>query len=91
MELDLTSIQLPEESDTRECAMCDGKLVIKNGKYGKFWGCTNFPECDVSYSYYSPTRSKEYYGSKRWGYGYGEALNYPIAESTLLGYIPGSS
>lgn len=22
-----------------------GKLVLKNGKYGKFYGCSRYPEC----------------------------------------------
>ncbi len=30
----------------RECPDCDdGQLVIKWGRYGKFIGCTNFPDC----------------------------------------------
>jgi len=27
------------------CPKCGGLLVIRNGKYGKFKGCKNFPEC----------------------------------------------
>ena len=27
------------------CPKCGGLLVIRNGKYGKFKGCRNFPEC----------------------------------------------
>ena len=27
------------------CPKCGSKLQIKNGKYGKFIGCTNFPYC----------------------------------------------
>ncbi|MCM1306503.1 MAG: NERD domain-containing protein [Bacteroides sp.] len=27
------------------CPLCGGKLVVKNGKYGKFYGCSNFPKC----------------------------------------------
>ncbi len=27
------------------CPKCGGLLVIRNGRYGKFKGCTNFPEC----------------------------------------------
>lgn len=29
----------------RICPRCGGKLVERNGKYGKFYGCSNFPEC----------------------------------------------
>lgn len=27
------------------CPRCGGKLVERNGKYGKFCGCENFPKC----------------------------------------------
>lgn len=29
----------------RICPKCGGKLVIRDGKYGKFHGCSNFPKC----------------------------------------------
>jgi len=27
------------------CPKCGGMLVLKNGKYGKFKGCSNYPKC----------------------------------------------
>ncbi|WP_378186835.1 NERD domain-containing protein [Aquimarina sp. W85] len=27
------------------CPSCNNKLVVRKGKYGKFYGCTNFPKC----------------------------------------------
>ena len=30
-----------------DCA-CGGKLMIKEGQYGPFWGCENFPNCKES-------------------------------------------
>lgn len=27
------------------CPQCGGQLVQKNGKYGQFWGCSNYPNC----------------------------------------------
>lgn len=27
------------------CPRCGGKLVLRNGKYGKFYGCNNYPRC----------------------------------------------
>lgn len=27
------------------CPKCGGRLVKKNGKYGMFWGCSNYPKC----------------------------------------------
>ena len=27
------------------CPRCGNKLIIKTGKYGEFWGCSNYPKC----------------------------------------------
>ncbi len=27
------------------CPRCNGRLVFKDGKYGAFWGCSNYPKC----------------------------------------------
>ena len=27
------------------CPQCGGTLVRRNGKYGKFYGCSNYPKC----------------------------------------------
>ena len=27
------------------CPKCGGKLVLRNGKYGNFYGCSNYPNC----------------------------------------------
>ena len=35
---------MEEESD-EVCDKCDSKMVIKWGRYGRFLGCSNFPEC----------------------------------------------
>ncbi len=34
----------PEEIG-RECPECGSPLVLRHGRYGKFIGCSNFPEC----------------------------------------------
>ena len=31
-----------------ECPMCGGTLIVKNGQYGRFLGCNNYPECDYT-------------------------------------------
>lgn len=33
---------LPEKEN---CPDCGGKLVLRTGKYGKFFGCSNYPKC----------------------------------------------
>ncbi|NLA05594.1 MAG: restriction endonuclease [Firmicutes bacterium] len=27
------------------CPRCGNRMVLRDGKYGKFWGCENFPRC----------------------------------------------
>jgi HJR/Mrr/RecB family endonuclease len=34
-----------EIKNDRICPLCGGKLVERAGKYGKFWGCNNYPKC----------------------------------------------
>ena len=28
-----------------KCPRCGGNLMIRNGKYGQFYGCSNYPKC----------------------------------------------
>lgn len=28
-----------------QCPLCNGRLIVKSGKYGSFWGCSNYPVC----------------------------------------------
>ena len=32
------------------CPRCGGKLVLRNGKYGSFYGCSNYPKCRFTYN-----------------------------------------
>lgn len=40
-----------------KCPYCGGEMRLKSGRYGKFWGCPNFPKCyftcdsDISYDF----------------------------------------
>lgn len=33
----------------KTCPKCGGTLIEKNGRYGDFWGCSNFPQCRFTY------------------------------------------
>ena len=33
------------------CPQCGGKLVLRNGKYGRFYGCSNYPRCKYTLNY----------------------------------------
>lgn len=35
----------PEILDDRECPKCDAPLQIRQGRYGKFIGCSTYPKC----------------------------------------------
>ena len=37
-------ISKPEVSEEK-CPKCGGELLLKEGRYGKFWACSNFPKC----------------------------------------------
>jgi len=28
------------------CPKCKGEMVLRDGKYGKFYGCVNYPDCN---------------------------------------------
>lgn len=33
------------KTDGGICPKCGGKLIMRDGKYGSFIGCSNFPKC----------------------------------------------
>lgn len=35
-----------------KCKQCDGYYVLKSGKFGKFVGCSNFPDCKSTLKIY---------------------------------------
>lgn len=39
------SLKLPEEETDIVCELCGRKMVIKNGRFGKFLACPGYPEC----------------------------------------------
>lgn len=43
-ESSVTMKQPPQETDI-VCEKCGGKMLIREGRYGKFLGCGNFPKC----------------------------------------------
>ena len=49
-----TDVQLiaPNPSGHFSCYVnrCPGKFVLRNGKYGKFYGCSEFPRCNATRS-----------------------------------------
>lgn len=37
--------ELEKLKDQKICPYCKGELVLRNGKNGEFYGCSNFPKC----------------------------------------------
>ncbi len=42
---DSNNIDLPEEETDIICEHCGSRMIVKNGRYGKFAACPNYPTC----------------------------------------------
>jgi|AntRauTorcE11897_2_1112592.scaffolds.fasta_scaffold00646_2 ATP-dependent DNA helicase RecQ len=40
-----------KEPEPPTCQECQVEMVPRNGRYGKFWGCTNYPRCSYTEQY----------------------------------------
>ncbi|NLH92558.1 MAG: hypothetical protein GX481_08950 [Atopobium sp.] len=47
-------IKQPESNESKPneliCPKCGGKLILRNGKFGTFYGCENYPKCKFTIS-----------------------------------------
>lgn len=50
-ENEIENIDLTETTDI-PCEKCGANMIVRYGKYGKFLGCPNFPECDGTKAWY---------------------------------------
>lgn len=41
-----TSVKKMDEDDERICPKCGSKLIKRKGKFGIFFGCSNYPKCN---------------------------------------------
>ncbi|MGT2924152.1 type I DNA topoisomerase [Streptococcus caviae] len=44
-ETEIEKVQIKDEPAGFDCDVCGHPMVIKLGRYGKFYACSNFPEC----------------------------------------------
>ena len=44
-EEEMEEIEIKDEPAGFDCELCGHDMVIKMGRYGKFYACSNFPEC----------------------------------------------
>lgn len=52
-----------------DCPECEGTLVLRDSKYGPFYGCCNFPQCKAAHGAYpdgSPLGIPADKETKRW-------------------------
>jgi len=35
-----------EKISAPKCPQCKSLMILREGKYGKFWGCSAYPMCD---------------------------------------------
>lgn len=42
---DALKIKIPPKETDKICPQCNGKMVIRTGKYGEFLACSNYPNC----------------------------------------------
>ncbi len=52
---ELEKVKLEDPVSDIICEKCGRNMVIKMGKYGKFYACPGFPECRNSLAYYEET------------------------------------
>ncbi len=46
---------LTETTTDKKCPECDAPIIIKFGKFGKFYACSNFPKCKYTESFEKKT------------------------------------
>lgn len=50
-EKELSKKEITEEKTNKKCPVCGAPLVIKIGRYGKFYSCSRFPKCKYKEPY----------------------------------------
>lgn len=53
------SIELPVEETDLICEKCGSRMIVKNGRYGKFAACPNYPACKNAKQLKSPSEEAE--------------------------------
>ena len=54
-EKEISKKEIMEEKTDQICPRCKSPLVIRIGKYGKFFACSNFPKCSFTKNFYKKT------------------------------------
>jgi DNA topoisomerase-1 len=54
-EQEIGGMEIPDEVTDVACERCGKPMVVKYSRFGKFLGCSGFPECRASRPYLEPT------------------------------------
>lgn len=41
----ISRIKNYKKEEKKKCPQCQSELILRSGKYGKFWGCSDYPKC----------------------------------------------
>jgi pyoverdine/dityrosine biosynthesis protein Dit1 len=41
----ISKIKNYKKEDKKICPKCQSELILRSGKYGNFWGCSDYPNC----------------------------------------------
>ena len=52
------ALEIPAEETDMICDKCGSKMIVKNGRHGKFAACPNFPQCKNTKSLVSPEKAE---------------------------------
>lgn len=54
----IAAVEIKDEETDIICENCGANMVIKYGRYGKFLGCPNFPDCTNTKPFYEDAKVK---------------------------------
>jgi hypothetical protein len=49
------TLQTLESSNSNSCPRCHSQMILRNGRRGKFYGCSRFPACRGTTNYSEPS------------------------------------
>lgn len=61
--MDQLSVNLPVETTDMVCEKCGATMVVKNGRFGKFAACPNYPKCKNTKPLNPPTTAEKAEGN----------------------------
>jgi len=54
----MPKVELAEEETGLSCPQCGGKVIVKRGRFGRFFACSNYPACRYTAPYVARTGAR---------------------------------